>query len=375
MRILYLTEEAITFSGTMVRGGQIHVRNVIEGLREKGHDVYLADWNQKSERAFQHSVLPRSRFIIGPVRTFHRAVSVGRELDVDVVLSKTRKTYLPGLLAARRLGVPHIVHVGSSPSETGNGILERVDRRSIITRLKAPHDGYFVVCDAIAEDLEQLGISRNHIFDVKNAVDTDRFHPSRVPMELDETYRQRIETLSNSDLQLGFVGGLQPYKGLDNLADALNETEIDCRVVIAGDGPERKRLQRKFGEKAVFLGPVPYEQIPAVYDQIDVFVLPSHTEGLPRVILEAQATGTPVVATRVGGLPEVVDNGKTGLLVDSKNPAQLAEAIDEVGSDPSLRSRLGESGRRAVVEGYSWGMMYERYERFLREVTGTRKDE
>jgi glycosyltransferase involved in cell wall biosynthesis len=111
--------------------------------------------------------------------------------------------------------------------------------------------------------------------------------------------------------------------------------------------------------------------MPAIYHRIDVLVLPSHTEGLPRVVLEAQATATPVIATRVGGLPEVVEEGKTGLLVDPRAPNQLAATIDELGNDATYRAQLGKSGRRAVVESYSWETMYERYEEFLGKIVNS----
>lgn len=374
MRVLYLTEEPITFSGTMVRGGQIHVRNVVEGLRGRGHDVHLIDWNNNSEREFQHSIARRSRFFIDPVRTFRRAVSVGGTIGADVIVSKTRKTYLPGVFAARRLNVPHVVHVGSSPGGTGSGFSDQIERRSVITRLKAPHDGYFVVCNAIADELVQLGIRRDQIFDVRNAVDTERFNPDSIPVELDEQYQKQFDT-SSDRLLLGFVGGLQPYKGLDEFAAALDDIKAECHLVIAGDGPERTRLERAFGDRATFLGAVPYEQIPAFYRRIDVLVLPSHTEGLPRVVLEAQATATPLIATRVGGLPEVVEDGETGLLVEPRSPEQLAMAIDKLSSDAALRSQLGEDGRRAVVESYRWETMYERYEQFLQEVVDSENNE
>lgn len=369
VNILFLTEEPITFSGTMVRGGQIHVRNVVEGLWERGHNVHLIDWNAEPERPFQHSVAPRIRFAVDPVRTFRQAVSVGRDTDVDIVVSKTRKTYLPGFAAAQWLGVPHVVHVGSSPETVGESTLDRVDDLSVITRLKAPHDGYFVVCESIADDLERLGIGPERIFDVKNAVDTDRFHPDEVPVKLDDRFRRKIEEVTGGTFSLGFVGGLYSYKGLDDLARALEATETDCGLVVAGDGPERRRLQRRIGDRAAFLGPVPYEQIPALYHRIDALVLPSHTEGLPRVVLEAQATGTPVIATRVGGLPEIVDHEETGLLVDARDPDGLAAAIDQLHSDPELRAQIGESGRQAVVESYSWESMYDRYDRYLSELS------
>ncbi|UTF54980.1 glycosyltransferase family 4 protein [Natronosalvus rutilus] len=169
---------------------------------------------------------------------------------------------------------------------------------------------------------------------------------------------------------MGYVGGLQPYKGLADLATALESADADCDLIVAGDGPERTHLEQIFGETATFLGSVPYEQIPSLYHEFDAFVLPSHTEGLPRVILEAQATATPVVATRVGGVPEIVQDGETGLLCDSHRPDQLTTAIDRLATNERDRERLGENGRTAVEEGFSWDELYDRYERALRQVIG-----
>ncbi len=368
MHILYLTEEPISFSEPVVRGGQIHVRNVVRGLRNRGHEVSLIDWNGAPDRPFQRSITPWLRFVVDPVRTFFRAVSSARGSRVDAVVSKTRKTYLPGIAAAKEIGVPHIVHVGSSPGTPGDNMYDRIDRVSVASRLKMPHDGYFVVCDALGDDIRRLGVPGSRIFDVKNAVDTERFHPDCIHEPLKERYRSQLDGFDDDRFVCGFVGGLQPYKGLADLAAALNKTDTECGVVIAGDGPERNRLERQFGEQATFLGPVPYEQIPAVYDVIDAFVLPSHTEGLPRVILEAQASGVPVVATHVGGVPEIVDDGETGLLVDPKCPSQLATSIDKLAGSPELCVRLARNGRAMVVDSYRWETLYERYERYLEKV-------
>ncbi|MFC7237802.1 glycosyltransferase family 4 protein [Saliphagus sp. GCM10025317] len=353
----------------MVRGGAIHVRNVVSGLRKRGHDVYLLDWNSKPERSFQVSVDPQCRFVEGPLRTLIRAIRIGRRRAVDVIISKTRKTYLPGLLAARSLGVPHVVHVGSSLDPPVESLFGRLDLASFRTRLRAPHDGYFVVCDYIGSQLQTYGVHEDRIFNVLNAVDVDRFNPELVPTTLSERFENRIE-VQESGLCLGYVGGLQPYKGLEDLATALESVDADCKLIVAGDGPERRRLEQIFGETATFLGSVPYEQIPSLYHEFDAFVLPSHTEGLPRVILEAQATATPVVATRVGGVPEIVQDGETGLLCDPHRPDQLATVIDRLATDEREREWLGENGRTAVEKGFSWDELYDRYERALRQVIG-----
>lgn len=366
MNILFLTEEAISFSGTMVRGGQIHVRNVVSGLRTRGHDVRLIDWNEEPERSFQHSLSPRFRFGLDPTRTLVRAISVGRQMNADAIISKTRKTYLAGLGAAAALDIPHIVHVGSSLGPIGDELLRRLLSESFEARLRAPHDAYFVVCQAIGDDIEALGVDPDCVFDVKNAVDTDRFHPDGSPEQLSSSDLNRLP--DDSDLRLGYVGGLHEYKGLDNLADALDCVHSNPHLIVAGDGPDRKRFERRFGSTATFLGAIPYKQIPAFYHEIDVLVLPSHTEGLPRVVLEAQATGTPVVATRVGGVPEVVEDGRTGLLCDARDPDCLAAAIDRLATDGAERSRLAEMGREAVATSFTWDSLYNRYERFLRTI-------
>lgn len=368
MRVLYLTEEAISFTDPLVRGGAIHVRNVVEGLRDRGVETVLIDWNNVPERSYQCSVDPPSRFVAGAVWTTRRAIRVGRRQDVDVVVSKTRKTYFPGLVAARRLGIPHVVHVGSSLDRPVAGLGDRLNMASFRTRLALPHDGYLVVCEHIADQLRSREVDDKRIFDLKNAVDTDRFHPTDVPEELDKWFCERIGGIDDDRLCLGYVGGLQPYKGLDDLASALEQTASDPAVIVAGDGPMRGRLEGLFGAAGTFLGSVPYEQVPALYHEFDMFVLPSHTEGLPRVVLEAQATATPVVATRVGGVPEVVRDGETGRLFEPGEPEALAEVLDSLLAEEAERRRLGENGRAAIETEFSWEALYDRYEQYLAQI-------
>ena len=139
-------------------------------------------------------------------------------------------------------------------------------------------------------------------------------------------------------------------------------------MLIAGDGPERDALESQFGDNAEFLGIVPYDEVPSVYRSLDTFVLPSYTETLSRVVLEAQASGTPVIATSVGGIPEIVIDGENGLLCPPKDAECLAEAIDRLANDSALRTRLATNGRQSVLEAWSWGDMLDRYEQFLEKV-------
>lgn len=369
MRLLVLTGDAVRFGDPPVGGGPLHVRQVVTGLRERGHDARLIDWNDTPERSFQRSVAPLSGTVDGPLRTARRAVSVGRAADAEVVVSKTPGTYLPGLYASRRLSVPHVVHVESSFERPPAGYRERVGQLSVDLRLRAPHDAYFVDTRYLAERLGIRGIDPRRIYPVKNAVDTDLFHPGRVRTELEEGHVRRIEAVDDDAFRIGYVGRLDG-RGLGDLAAAVERTERRCHVLLAGDGPERAALDSRFGSAATFLGPVPYAQIPAFYHRIDLFVLPSRTPALPATLLEAAATATPVVATRVSGVDEVVRDGETGLVVEPGDVDGLASAVDRLARDPAERERVGDSGRAAVVDSFSWDAMCDRYELYLSNVIG-----
>lgn len=364
MRILFVTEEPIDFSGAMVRGGQIHVRNVVLGLRERGHDVHLVDWNDAPTEPFQHSISPRTRFVEGPMRTLRQVLAVGRLIEPDVIVSKTRKVYLPGLVAARRLGVPHVVHVGSSLTPASERLLHRADAASFAARVRAPHDAYFVVCEPQVAELVDRGIAPDLIYDVRNAADVSQFRPDP-DIELPQSARERLASVDGP--VLGFVGSLSENKGVLDLADAVSRTSVDPTVLVAGDGPARDTFEAALNGRGVFLDSVPYDQMPAVYAAMDVLVLPSHSEGLPRVLLEAGAAGVPVIATNVGGIPDVVREGETGLLCPPRDPAALAASIDSLFTDYDPR-RLGADARDVIVGEYAWSRQYERYDRFLGDV-------
>ena len=102
---------------------------------------------------------------------------------------------------------------------------------------------------------------------------------------------------------------------------------------------------------------------------MDALVLPSHTEGLPRVLLEAGATGRPVVATEVGGVPEIVSDGETGLLCPARKPSELAAAIDELFIERNP-AEMGQQARELIVDEYTWKSQYDRYESFLKDIIG-----
>jgi glycosyltransferase involved in cell wall biosynthesis len=169
-------------------------------------------------------------------------------------------------------------------------------------------------------------------------------------------------------LYIGTVGNLRPVKNQILLLQAAHQvcaTHPQVRVIIIGDGPLREQLActaEALGiQKQVrFLGA--RADIPELLNALDIFVLPSLSEGLPMSVLEAMACGLPVVATRVGGLPEVVVHEHTGLLVASQDAQQLAAALNRLVQQEDTRLSLGRQGRTRVMKHFSVQRMVSTYE-------------
>lgn len=171
------------------------------------------------------------------------------------------------------------------------------------------------------------------------------------------------------------VAKLYPRKGLDILIQAVQQlsAKTALRFVIAGDGPEQERLQTLAAQlgvqdRIVFLGDVGSEQIPGLMQHCEFFVLPSRSEPFGIVLLEAMTFCKAIVATKVGGIPEFVKHGVNGLLCDSEDSSVLAQHIEQLISDPTLRQTLGANGKQAVEAEYDQNVLSKRYEQLYRTV-------
>lgn len=148
-------------------------------------------------------------------------------------------------------------------------------------------------------------------------------------------------------------------KGIETLVESakiLESAGVDFKFLIVGDGPDLeffKEYSTKLGiqEKIEFVGGIPNQKIVEFYKMASVFVLPSKMEGLPNVILEAMATGLPVIATKVGGIPEIVKEGVNGFLIDIDDSQGLADRIQRLADNPVLAKDMGRMGR-TIAENY-----------------------
>jgi glycosyltransferase involved in cell wall biosynthesis len=165
------------------------------------------------------------------------------------------------------------------------------------------------------------------------------------------------------------VQRLVPRKGIEHLLSAMSmvvKENPKVKLAIIGDGPKKAYLKGlakklKIDNNVNFMGFVDSHSLQKYYSLCDIFVLHSLYEQFGIVLVEAMACGKPVVSTKVGAIPEIVDNGKTGFLVEPKNPKQLAEAILKLAVDEKLRSKLGHEGMKKVKKNYDWDIIVDKY--------------
>jgi glycosyltransferase involved in cell wall biosynthesis len=212
----------------------------------------------------------------------------------------------------------------------------------------------------------RTGFAASRIEVVHNGVDGTRFFPHAAARS-----RMRAELgIAEDEFCAGCVGNLLPVKDHVTALEALTAIAGALprwRLVIAGEGPERPKLEAFIAAHPECRGHVSllgaHNRIPELLNAFDVYLLPSLSEGISNSLLEAMATGLPVVATATGGNPEVVENGKSGLLFPVGDSIKLAEQLLDLESSPHMRAQLGRAAIGRVREEFSIESMVRNYAR------------
>jgi glycosyltransferase involved in cell wall biosynthesis len=225
------------------------------------------------------------------------------------------------------------------------------------------------VSSRLAERMaSQVGFPLDRIRVIRNGVDVDRFYPRS------KTLFRASLGLPSDALVVGTIGRLVPVKNQRSLIDAitlLRGESVACSAVLVGDGPLRGELQEHAAHRGVadfvhFIGE--RRDVHEILPAFDLFALVSTSEGLSNTIMEAMASGIPVVATRVGGSDELVVDGGTGFLVPPSNPRAIADAVKKLLNDAPLRTAFGRAGRERMEREFSLSRMVTNYEHFYAEV-------
>ncbi|MGY1836929.1 glycosyltransferase [Blastococcus sp. SYSU DS0510] len=256
-------------------------------------------------------------------------------------------------LAARRHGCPLVVTVHCSVRHTmrGRGLRARLLHRlgGAVERAALRRADAVVVLTARARGgLLADGVAEDRVHVIPSGFDPALFRPPA----------DRPGSRPTGGLRIGYVGRLAPQKRPDLVVRAFGRMAEPAQLVVVGDGPERPRVESLVArsparDRIRLSGFVPHDAVPGVLEGLDVLVLPSAYEEMGSVLVEAMAAGLPVVASDVGGIPEVVRDGETGLLVPPGDVAALAAALDRLVADDRLRGRLARAARwRAAA--YAW---------------------
>ncbi|MDH5691588.1 MAG: TIGR03088 family PEP-CTERM/XrtA system glycosyltransferase [Gammaproteobacteria bacterium] len=293
-----------------------------------------------------------------------------RKLRADLVHTRNLGTIeyvVPAMLA----GVRHRIH-----GEHGRDMsdIDGTNKKYIFLRkVYAPFFKRFIALSVDLEEylLKRVGLSRSKVVQLYNGVDISRFQP------------KYGSSAGSEAIVFGTVGRLQAEKDQANLIRAFaclsrlmeNNSHPLPKVSlkIIGDGPDRERLhtlieQENLGRRVTLFGAS--DDIPAQLKTLDVFILPSLGEGISNTILEAMATGLPVIATRVGGNPELVVEGETGTLVPPAEPEKMAEAMFGYVQEPARIEKEGRAGRLRVENRFSIDSMVNAYQKVYDEILG-----
>lgn len=332
-----------------IGGAERVYQNIAVGLAGRGYRVFAASLDARSgavtaelEGTAVATLDLGMRTAASAPRAVARLIRVLRRERVDIVYTFLIHPHVLGRLAARIAGVPVVV--------SSQQVMSWESRFAELLNRSTAHlcSAIVGVSENVSEYLaNDLGISREKVVTIYNCIDISRFPCC------DSKRPERPGPV------IGSIARLNPEKDQTTLLRAFAQLcpqYPTSQLLIAGEGPERPRLEALAETIGIrgrvrFLGHV--SDVADLHAQLDIFVQPSHAEGLPVAVLEALASCLPVIAMRVGGNDEAVVDGRGGLLVPPGNPSTLAAAIVRLVNDPAEARRMGEFGRAHVQRLFS----------------------
>ena len=369
-------------------GPAIHVTNLAAGLETRGyHTTLVAGSLARGEDSMAFLAerlgvtvvdvpeLQREISTVNDARSVRRITAIIREERPHILHTHTAKAGAIARAAALLAGAarpPIVVHTFHGHVFKGYfGPWRTAFFRQVERALARHSDVLVAVSPEVRDELVAQGIAPG-----------DKFAVVRLGIPLaerlgDETagldYR-RLYGIPASAFVVGWVGrmtGVKDAGAVLEIVRAARELGVDAVLVMVGDGPDRDGLEQLahdlgIARSAYFVGYQP--EVAGYYRLFDTFLLPSVNEGTPVSAIEALASGTPVVATRVGGVPDVVRDGVDGFLVEPGDVEGAAHRLATLAADAPLRARLGESGRARVLERYSVARLVDAVDRLYRSL-------
>jgi glycosyltransferase involved in cell wall biosynthesis len=375
-------------------GPALHVAYLSAGLRDHGYETTLvAGYVGEGEESMAYAAEERG-VAVRALPGLHREIALAQDLLATIRLARIMRIERPDILHTHTAKAGAIGRVAA--------LLTRRSRRPIVVHTFHGHvlRGYFggfrswvfrglerllalrtdalvAVSPEVRDDLVALGVAP-----------AEKFAVIRLGIELGERVAGSAEARADTRRTLGvaegrflvgWIGRMTAVKRVDDVLQAfklLRDRGVDACLCMVGDGPDFERALDLAGELGImrdclFTGY--QEDIGPFFGAFDVFVLPSGNEGTPVTAIEALASGCPVVATRVGGVPDVVRDGEDGFLVEPGDVEALAAHLVRLARDPELRARAGAAGRERVVGRYGVDRLVDDIDRLYRDLLARRR--
>ena len=377
-----------------VGGPALHVAYLTSGLTERGYDTTLVAGSLARGEESMASVaqargarieslaeLSREVSLLHDARAIFRLARLIREEQPTILHTHTAKAGAVGRIAALLAGParpPIIVHTFHGHVLRGYfNPLTTFLFRTLERLLARVSTTLIAVSPEVRDDLVNLRVAP-----------ASKFAVVRLGVELDERVDVggdgvRAETrrqlgIAPDAFLVGWVGRMTAVKRTDDVVRTLQrlvERGVDAYLCLVGDGPDRDGLERLAHElgvikRCLFLGY--QDDVSRFYEAVDAVLLPSANEGTPVTVIEALAARRPAVATRVGGLPDVVDHGVDGFLVDVGDVDALADRLAELAGDPARRGLMGDAGRSRMLERYAVERLVDDVDTLYRQLIAAR---
>jgi len=388
LRVLHVLDHSLPLhSGYSFRSASILRAERAQGLQvaavtspkheESWHHPAASIEDVGGVRIYRSGATPPSRLPLLPwpgelrlMDTLRRRIQAAAEIERPDIIHAHSPVLnaLPALSVGKRLGIPVVYEIRAfwEDAAADHGTYAARSPKYRVVRAIETHAArraaqVTVICDGLKRDLVKRGIPAEKIAISWNGIDLSEFQMTTP----DRAFASKWGLLGRRIA--GFIGSFYGYEGLDLLVSAmalLRKRREDVCLLLLGGGPMegalRSQVQSLGLEGTVILpGRVPHDQVPSLYGLIDILVYPRYSTRLTELVtplkpLEAMAMGVPIVASDIGGHRELIQDGRTGLLVAPGDPTALAAAIELALGDSALRARLIELGRAYVAEKHPW---------------------
>jgi len=334
-----------------IGGVGISAYNTASSLSKIGHDVHVVtiqkgELPEKNieEGFYIHRVSWKKIKVFGNILFSIKILKKLKDINPDIVHVEGLWIGIPGYLAKKILKIPYVV--------TGHGSDVYLQSKLLLNLRSKPvlksADAVIALTENMKKEMEN--ICKKNVFVVPNGINLKEFENLSKIQNIKKEHR------------ILFVGSLVSIKGIRYLIESMKMIRnkySNAQLVIVGDGTDKYKLEKLVIELDLcncvsFVGKVPNHKIAQYMIESDIFVLPSLSEGFGIVLLEAMASGLPIVASNVGGIPSLIQNGVNGFLVDPKNPEKIAEKVLFLFNNEDIMIKISKNNKK-IVENYDWG--------------------